>query len=61
MEEARSRTRKMLYWLVMIGAVALALYFIVSQLFPHLISKFTGLLVSLFVVATGLFLRKKRS
>ena len=51
----------MLYWLAILGAVALALYFIVSQLFPHLISKFTGLLVSLFVVVTGLFLRKKRS
>lgn len=61
MESNTNRTRTILYWLVIIAAVALALYFIAHYLFPELVSKFTALLLSLFVVITGMFLRKKRS
>lgn len=61
MESNTNRTRTIIYWLVIIAAVALALYFIAHNWFPQLVSKFTALLLSLFVVITGMFLRKKRS
>ena len=53
--------RKPLYWVIIFGVVAILLYFIADRWFPYVIGKFTGLLVGLFAVVTGLFLRKKRT
>ncbi len=61
MDNNQNRTRTILYGVIIVGGVALALYFIVSRLFPQLISKFTTLLMGLLVFVTGMFLRKKRS
>lgn len=61
MDNNQHRTRTILYWLLIIGGVAVALYFAAGYLFPQLISRFTALLLSLFVFVTGIFLRKKRS
>lgn len=52
--------RKPLYWILILGAVAVLLYFVAAHWFPYLIKEFTGFLVGLFAVVTGLFLRKKR-
>lgn len=51
--------RKPLYWIVILGVVAISLYFIADHWFPYLIGKFAGFIVGLFAVVTGLFLRKK--
>ena len=61
MESNQNRTRTILYWLAIAAAVAIALYFITDRWFPQLVSKFTALILSLFVFITGMFLRKKRS
>lgn len=61
MDNNQNRTRRVFFWLVITGGVAVALYFIIGHLFPQLVSQFTALLLSLFVFVTGIFLRKKRS
>lgn len=61
MDNNQNRTRTILYGVIIVGGVALALYFIVGRLFPQMISKFTTLLMGLLVFVTGMFLRKKRS
>lgn len=48
------------FWIAILAAVALALFFIAKFLFPQLIEKFTTFLIGLFIVATGLIFRKKR-
>jgi hypothetical protein len=53
--------QKPLYWIIILGVVAILLYFIVDRWFPYLIGKSTGFIVGLFAVVTGLFLRKKRT
>lgn len=53
--------RKPLYWIIILGVVSVLLYFIMDRWFPYLIAKFVGLLVGLFAVVTGLFLKKKRT
>ncbi len=53
--------KKPLYWIIILGVVAIAAYFIATRWFPYLIGQFTGFMVGLFAVVTGLFLRKKRT
>lgn len=48
------------FWIIILVAVAVALFLIVRFLFPQLIEKFTTFLVGLVVVATGLVFRQKR-
>ena len=48
------------FWIAILAAVALALFLIARFLFPQLIREFTGLLIGLFTVVTGLVFRKKR-
>lgn len=51
---------KFLIWLIAGIAAAAGLFWVASVLFPQIISQFTTFLVGLFVVATGLFLRRKK-
>ncbi len=51
---------KILIWILIAVAVAAGLFWVISLLFPHVISKFTALLVSLLVVVSGAFLRRKK-
>ena len=49
-------------WLWIIGVVVAtgALFWAASMIFPQIISQLTTFLVGLFVVATGMFLRRKK-
>lgn len=53
--------KKPLYWIIILAVAAVASYFIATRWFPYLIKEFTGFMVGLFAVVTGLFLRKKRT
>jgi hypothetical protein len=60
MSENSTWSKSLFFWLAVLAAVALALFLIAKFLFPQLITEFTGFLVGLFIVATGLVFRKKR-
>ncbi|MBK8196483.1 MAG: hypothetical protein IPK76_26025 [Lewinellaceae bacterium] len=60
MEQNQKKSRTILYGVVILGAVALALFFIADRWFPQLVSKFTALIISLFVLLGGFFFKKKR-
>jgi hypothetical protein len=60
MEQNQNKSRTILYGVVILGAVALALFFIADRWFPQLVSKFTALIISLFVLLGGFFFKKKR-
>mgnify|MGYP000849610866 CR=1 len=60
MEQNQNKSRTILYVVVILGAVALALFFIADRWFPQLVSKFTALIISLFVLLGGFFFKKKR-
>lgn len=60
MEQNQNKSRTILYVVVILGAVALALFFIADRWFPQLVSKFTALILSLFVLLGGFFFKKKR-
>lgn len=55
-----NNSSKILTWIVIILLVAGGLFWLASLLFPQIIAKLATLLVGLFVVITGLFLRRKK-
>lgn len=55
-----NNSSKILTWIVIILVVGGGLFWLASVLFPQIIGKLTTLLVGLFVVITGLFLRRKK-
>lgn len=61
MTQNPSTGKSLFFWLAILAAVALALFLIAKFLFPQMIEKLATFLVGLFVVATGLVFRRKRS
>ena len=57
---ADNNNSKIFIWGLAVVAGVGALLWGASALFPQIITKLTSLLVGLFVVVTGLFLRRKR-
>ncbi len=57
---ADNNTSKFLTWFLIAVAIAGLLIWICSLVFPQIITKLTSLFVGLFVVVTGLFLRRKK-
>lgn len=60
MAENPTSGRGFLFWLAVLGGVAVALFLIAKFLFPQLIKEFTAFIAGLFVVVTGLIFRKKK-
>lgn len=56
----RNRFSKTLGVALIILATGVALYFILTYLFPQLVGKFVGLFITLFLAVTGLFLRRPK-
>lgn len=52
---------KLLRWLLLFAVLLAIGYWVVDRYFPYLVTKFVGLLMAVFAVITGLFLRRKRS
>jgi len=60
MSNNSSSGKGLFFWLAIVAAVAVAVFLIGKFLFPELVKEFTGFIVGLFVVATGLVFRRKR-
>jgi hypothetical protein len=60
MSNNSSSGKGLFFWLAILAAVAVAVFLIGKFLFPELIKEFTGFIVGLCVVATGLVFRKRK-
>jgi hypothetical protein len=60
MAENPNSGKSLLFWLAIVAAVAVAIFLIAKFLFPELVKEFTGFIVGLFVVVTGLIFRRRR-
>jgi len=50
--------KNLFFWLLVAAATVTILYFVADRWFPWIIAKFAGVIVGIFVVITGLFLRR---
>lgn len=58
---AEQNSNKLLWLVPAIAVIAVIIYFVVSRWFPMLVTKAVGGLMGMFVVVTGLFLRRRKS